>query len=396
MSNPVLMKRGKKAPSAPARRLFNRLRSKIEVLQSKIKDAEQESEKAFQLFHSNLEPLKKKLVDVMTRFILIVRELTRDAKSLTKKERATLEMLLKDDFQTIILLEGFAGLTDEIKEAYQGIHGKSIESLFNEEMDNFQEALREEGIDIDLSNVHIEDDHRDIFKKFGEAMEKSWNEQNGSEESSAKPKTKKELLKEEKARQLEEWQNKGLGTIYKRLVKEFHPDLEQDSEIRKEKDLLMKKLTTSYDKRDLLALIELESEWLGHMEREEMLSEENLKVYNSLLKDQVSDLEMQLDMVSMHPRYFEMKIFLKDSSKSPSENIFAAIDEFEKQIVHYENRIEDVSGKNPIPLLKKRLAEISKAEEMTIDEEDLFELINLMNSLPEFDQKPPKKQKRKR
>lgn len=48
----------------------------------------------------------------------------------------------------------------------------------------------------------------------------------------SKPKTKKELIKEQKARELEILQNKGLNSIYKRLAKGLHPDLEQNLENR--------------------------------------------------------------------------------------------------------------------------------------------------------------------
>ena len=53
-----------------------------------------------------------------------------------------------------------------------------------------------------------------------------------------------------------------LGSVYRRLVKELHPDLEPDPAERERKSRVMQDITAAYAGGDLHALLRLELEWL--------------------------------------------------------------------------------------------------------------------------------------
>lgn len=381
MTIQALIIRNKKSPSIAAKSTFQRLCRKIESLQSRIKAAEEQAEQALLLYHSDLVPKERKLVDLITHFILKVRALTRNPKILNKKERATLNGIFEDDLSRLSGLVLYHQLDDEIKDLYREIHGKTPEEVFNEGLSEFKDILYKEGIidDLDLTDLDPEEDFEEqFFSRVRQAMQEKFSDSNEAEQPSPKPKSKKELLKEEKARQLEVLQSKGIGSIYKRLVKELHPDLEQDPKKRQDKDLLMKRLTVAYEKRDLIELLALESEWLGSLEKdEEAFNEETLKVYNSLLKEQIIDLEDQLKFVPLRARYFDIHRFIReDDSKNLLENIKCALSECSSLLAHYGMRLKDISGADPIRSLKARLSEFAADQE---SEDELIEFLGFMD-----------------
>jgi hypothetical protein len=391
VTTPALIKSNKKSPSIAAKSTFQRFCRKIEGLQSRIKAAEEQSEQALLVYHSKLVPMEKKLADLITRFILKVRGLTRDSKILSKKERAVLNEFFGEDLILLSNLVPQHQLEDEIKELYREIHGKTPEEIFNEELSGFKDTLCKEGIidDLDLTDLDPKEDFQEqIFFRIQQAMKEKFADNKDTESPPPKPKSKKELLKEDKARQLEALQSKGIGSIYRRLVKELHPDLEQDPKKRQEKDLLMKRLTVAYENRDLMALLALESEWLGHQERDDAFNEETLKVYNSLLKEQIVDLEKQLKLVPMNPRYFDIHRFIQDDLRNLKEAVKSAIEECSCLTAHYEMRLKDVSGSDPIRALKIALSGFAANQET---EDDMIDFLDFIGSFsqPQVSKRKP-------
>ena len=71
-----------------------------------------------------------------------------------------------------------------------------------------------------------------------------------------------------------------------------------------EKEQLMKQLTVAYENDDMYTLLALELQWINTSNKESnMLQDDNLKIYNAVLKDQVKSLELDIDELSMHPNY---------------------------------------------------------------------------------------------
>jgi len=89
--------------------------------------------------------------------------------------------------------------------------------------------------------------------------------------------------------------NGALRTIYRQLVSALHPDREQDPKEQLRKTALMKEANTAYEKRDLLALLQLQlraeltdSTQLVNMAKEKMTA------LTTLLKDRVKVLTQEL------------------------------------------------------------------------------------------------------
>jgi hypothetical protein len=180
---------------------------------------------------------------------------------------------------------------------------------FEESRSEMEEMLDELGVQVDLSGLHAGLNEEELAAKMAElaATIKDKAEAKTAERSfgqSKRPKGKRRLEKEQQLRQAEEVRKKSIATIYKELAKILHPDLEQDPERKQRKVVLMQELTVAYRNNDLHTLLRLELEWIqgeeGNLDR---MTEEKLAVYNQVLKDQVAELENQLELLPQHPRY---------------------------------------------------------------------------------------------
>jgi hypothetical protein len=108
---------------------------------------------------------------------------------------------------------------------------------------------------------------------------------------------------DERARRNEELRKDTLGAVYRRLVKELHPDLEPDPTERERKSRIMQNVTAAHSRGDLHALLQLEIEWLDPGVDAARLSRDKLQAYTALLKAQATDLQAENDSMRLHPRY---------------------------------------------------------------------------------------------
>ncbi|MBA3957322.1 MAG: hypothetical protein H0X51_02845 [Parachlamydiaceae bacterium] len=364
MYAPVATKTAKKSSLNTLQATFNKHRRKIDQLREKLNSVKGECEQALSLYHSTFKPVKKKTANLIITFLLKITSLTKPSKALGKQDRETLNSLLEEDLDLAFFLISKNEPYDEFKTLYKEIHGKDFGEVLDEEMSSLKEMLQKEAgfSDAEMSQFDPNDNPQEIFKKFASMFNSRLNEH---EQPLPKQKSKKEMLKVQKARDLETLQNKGLSNIYKRLVKELHPDLEQDLEKRLEKEKVMKQLTVAYEKNDLLLLLALEAEWLGNVDlHAETLSEESLKAYNSLLKDQIDDLKDEIERTFFNPRYLEMHSYIGDHIDTPIKGINDALSKCDTFYGEFSKKLKQISGKDPLVFLKKALTARREHESM--------------------------------
>ena len=83
--------------------------------------------------------------------------------------------------------------------------------------------------------------------------------------------------------------------MYRKLASALHPDREPDAGERSRKTALMQRVNQAYAGKDLLQLLELQLE-LEHIDAKAIagLSEDRLKHFNKILKDQLAKLEQEM------------------------------------------------------------------------------------------------------
>ncbi|MBV6438467.1 MAG: J domain-containing protein [Haliscomenobacteraceae bacterium CHB4] len=120
-----------------------------------------------------------------------------------------------------------------------------------------------------------------------------------AERRSQRKKTDRQLAAEAKRKAAEEAVAKTAKQIYVDLIRHFHPDKEPDEQKRLEKTEIMKQITVAYEADDHLKLLELQMTLLA--DRDNVFAgfnDSQLKYFNDVLKRQVQELEMELEMCS--------------------------------------------------------------------------------------------------
>ena len=120
--------------------------------------------------------------------------------------------------------------------------------------------------------------------------------QEAQEQAQAKRKKKtKPSARQQQAQAQAQDAEGALRTIYRQLVSALHPDRESNAHERTRKTALMKEVNTAYERRDLLALLQLQlraeladGETVGHLAREKVAA------LTVLLKERVEVLTQEL------------------------------------------------------------------------------------------------------
>lgn len=207
--------------------------------------------------------------------------------------------------QLVVLMNGFMtiskGLSDHEKEDLRQLIMLQLEQIFRYQQDEPEAEM------LEIFNALSDITYQELTEQYLAKLRKAA----ATEESDTLPaKTKKERYKEEKERLLEALRKKDLSQLYRQLAKIFHPDLEQDPTRIIEKEELMKQLVLAKEQGDLMTMLQLEMNWI---EQEQHLSTDKLLLYSTTLKEQIKDLQNQINALYHHPRYE----FLLGFAKSP-------------------------------------------------------------------------------
>jgi hypothetical protein len=372
----LLLINSKKKTSTKSQSTFNRFIKKIEKLQNSIKEREAVLNQGLHYYHSNVRPVEEKIVETLSECIPLFYSYYKHPRSkISKKEREILKELIQS-------LLGHLGryvmpqqINSEITEIISDIEGVDFQEIVSDQFAFLKEEISsfaaEQGLNIDLSEINVTDSDEELMAKFQSAFQASKNSQEEANikgmKERVKKKTKQQLKKEQHAREVEEIQKKGLSKIYKELAKALHPDLESDPVVKAEKEALMKKLTLAYENQDLHTLLSLEITWMNRSASNEsdsrfQIGEEQLKIYNAILKDQVKSLEVELNYLFTHPRYFDMRHIL-DGYRQASiiETLEDEKEQLSKDIERYSLAIIDLKGGSNFKRVKEILKEFSSA-----------------------------------
>jgi hypothetical protein len=232
---------------------------------------------------------------------------------------------------------------DELKTIFKTVEGMSFEEAADEDFnlvkDEMASVLEEYGIDVDLDVFNREMTEEEMLVKMKEMQEQM--EQQAAKQQQEAPrrkKTKKQLEKEKREKLVAEARTKNISSIYKQLVKILHPDLEQDEDLKLQKEELMKQLTVAYQNNDLHTMLRLELAWVQKEGTStDQLTNDKLDIYNEMLREQVVELENEIQMLLEHPRYEPLLQMARYPWKMESINVA-----FEKQKM--EATVRDMAG----------------------------------------------------
>jgi hypothetical protein len=208
------------------------------------------------------------------------------------------------------------------------------------------------GVDLGDINTNDLNSPEEIFARVQAEIEREQQRrideqaQHASRRKTAKQ-TEKQRATEEKLKAESDETNLSLREVYRKLVSALHPDREPDASEAKRKTDLMQRVNQAYEKKDLLKLLELQLA-IEQIDARSIanLSEDRLKHFNKILREQLSELAQEILAVQMPIReQLDMSPTQPIAMKSVMPRLMQDIAHLKGQIRRIENELD--MPKNP-------------------------------------------------
>ncbi|NMG53512.1 molecular chaperone DnaJ [Aromatoleum aromaticum] len=293
-SRPSIVIAGDKGVSGTLTRnqkTFNRLIKQIEQKRQRLAAWEILLPRYQKKYAEELLPIEAELESLQSQ---MVRKLDRayGEKGLTRAERKVLAEFIAN--LAAPLLE--KSDDPELKEIYNRHSGSDYDEDLAAEKQQIKEMFEDMmgvGLDDDIDFSDPESLLRQVQEKMTEQAEKARAEQ--ASRAARRKKTAKQLAREQAQETEEKEISASIRDVYRKLASALHPDREPDLAERERKNLLMQRVNRAYENRNLLQLLELQLE-LEHIDPADLaqMSEDRLKRFNAILKDQSKELDMEI------------------------------------------------------------------------------------------------------
>lgn len=273
---------------------FNKLIEQIEKKRTQLADWEAAVLRYQKKYTGELLPLAD---DLMDRQVRMVHCLDRASvqKGLSKTERGAIAGLIVDLADQLLANRDDAEL--------KAIYNKHSHSDYDQEEAadiKRMKSMMEDVLGVDLGDDLDMSSGEDLLKRLQAQMQEEWAQENTKrqawgERRPKRKKTAKQLAKEAQQQAEEQQISLSIREVYRKLASALHPDRETDTRERERKTALMQRVNEAYEKRNLLQLLKLQLE-LEHIDQNTVnnISEDRLKHYNKILKEQLTELEQEI------------------------------------------------------------------------------------------------------
>ena len=315
---------------------FNRLIKKINKERKTLETWETTIPLYQKKYATELIPLKKTYDESRASLVKILDNMY-SAHKFSKSERKIISTLIQAMSSELI----FEAKMDDLKEIFDKYSECTYDEHMAYEKDQLNSALKDFiGVDIDddIDLNSAEDLFKNIFEKMSQNMEDELDFEEARKEN--RKKTAKMLAKEAKQQEETEQVSQSIREIFRALAKSLHPDREQDPKERNRKNTLMQRANAAYKAKDLLTLLELQLE-VEQIDQTAIngIAESRLKHYNKVLKEQLFELEREIDMVRVR--------FMMQNKINPEEHDFEVhevLPFLSEEIGHFQQRLRQIKN----------------------------------------------------
>lgn len=290
---------------------YESLLKDIEVNKNLQENLENDIRKVVPRIEKEMHPLLRKRTEAVRKRVLRLDELA-DEIGVGKVNIEWFAPYIADEAMTLLQNKNFQD--DELIEIYEKYTGESP-LPDKEQFDDMAAAVKEMyGFDIDVEEMMkqgMENYMSENVENFRQQVAEQQEVQEAQEiEDFAKQGPKKVSKQEQMLAQ-------DAKTIYLRLVKKFHPDLEQDETLKIQKTALVQEVTKAYKENDFLKLLSLQIEHIDEKENEgQILADDMLKRYNKILTKQLNELKYEIEEIKYSSNGIVEDFFDKNSKFS--------------------------------------------------------------------------------
>ncbi len=296
-------------PLTKQERAYNRALTRVQALRVRLEEEKRRLDRAVVFHAQEVRPRLERAVELRCQLVRGL-ALFLDDRRLKPGDRTVLRAILIEQVDKV--LANTEAPSPDIQSLFERLHGitytQAVQEDISEARSDVAEMFQELGIDVDIPELRAdmsEEEAAAAAAEFFDRLSRAGNSQPIVPHD--RRKTKRALREEERARRLAQMRKDSIGTVYKRLVKALHPDMESDAVDREKKSGVMQEVTAAYGRGDLHTLLRLELEWIdGARGDTGRLSDEKLRAYTELLKEQAAQLEAECCDLCFHPRYAEL------------------------------------------------------------------------------------------
>lgn len=275
---------------------FNSLIRQIEKCRGRLRAWETITPTFQQQYVNELLPLERTSTTLQIRMVHCL-DRAHVQRELTKTERRKLAMVIVDLAGDLIDEDGDEGKV--LKAVYDRYSPTNYDSQIAAEVDGMKSVL-ETVLGIDLGDDLDLRSPEDLLHRAHAHIQQTqteWAAKNAERDvrRAKRKKSPRQQAAEARAQEQQAQISLSIREVYRKLASALHPDRETDPQERDRKTRLMQRVNEAYQKNNLLQLLELQLE-LEHIDQHALnsMSEERLKHYNGILKEQVRELDQEI------------------------------------------------------------------------------------------------------
>ena len=273
-------------------RTFNTLVKKIEASRQELGLWQVAFEAYQQKVAGECVPLQKSFAELRIEFLHTL-DRALDQHKVTRAEREFVQNLICEVAHILIVQTG--------DEALKALYNKHGDFDFDTEEAAAAKELKSRmtqmfGIDSDEDGLEQGASPQELLEKIqAKVAQEQARRQDEAGQHPSQTKTPKQQARADKARLEAETTSLSIREVYRKLASALHPDREPDAAERARKTTLMQRVNQAYASKDLLQLLELQLE-LEHIDAKAIagLSEDRLKHFNKILREQLAELEQEM------------------------------------------------------------------------------------------------------
>ena len=273
---------------------FNTLIKQIEKGRARLAAWEAAIPPYQRTYVSELVPLVEDSVKLQVKMVHCL-DRASGQKGLTRTERRIIADLITELAGELVAERDDAEL--------KAIYNRHSRSDYDREeaaaMKGFKSVL-EDALGLELGDV-LDMTSPDDFLKSAETQLRERQRQHDADQQARaerlakRNRSAKQLASAARQQAEEQRMTQSIREIYRKLASAIHPDRETDPQERQRKTVLMQRANQAHDRKDLLQLLELQLE-LEHIDQTAInrISEQRLKHYNTILKEQLVELDQEV------------------------------------------------------------------------------------------------------
>ena len=294
-------------PLSKEERAFNRALARLEVL-GRALDQEKQRLDRLLIFHAaEIRPRVDRAVALRVGLVRALAPFLDDRRLANAQRHVLKEILIEQLDEVLTHVDGKPD--PDLQALFERLHDVSYAQAMEDEIQLAQAGMAaifdELGLDVEVPELRADMNDEEAAAAAAQLAEELHRAAESHDAETRTPRRGKATSRsEERALRHEQLRKNSLTAVYRRLVKQLHPDLERDPAARESKGRVMQDVTAAYTRGDLRVLLQLEVEWLvpAHDDAAR-LSGDRLRAYTTLLKEQATELEGEVQALPLHPRY---------------------------------------------------------------------------------------------